>query len=432
MNSIKTILSLSISSILITVAFLLPFTFKLQAKTPLTYGHSDTIESKIMNQQRRYMVSLPERYYAETFSYPTLYVIDGDFQFHHVANTAKHLARMGKIPQIIVVGIANQGPKDYLFSNTWQLESEKEYGGIDLFNQYLKSELLPKIDQTFRTNSQKAIAGYSLGGLFVMNSYVDPSTPFNAFLAMSPSVWFDDYSFNNRLKNHLEKASESPPASSTSKPLFISLASEQGMGVEDLVKTLEKNNNDKISNWQYKHYPNETHYTTALPALNDGLQFLSPNHFVDMPELMKLSSVENIFENFKKKKSNWSGFRLDWLQSYTLAKYVIGSKKIKQIPKALEYTKQLFPESYSELAINFSLGLNKKEKYQQALDLLMSIENENANNSKWLYQTSIAYRGLGNKKKAHELHKAALKVAQSTNLESWEYWELEPYKLQNH
>ena len=75
------------------------------------------------------MVSLPENYQETEQRYPTLYMIDGDFQFQHVSMVANNLARMGKIPPMIVIGIANQGNADYVYQTTWSVKGEPDFGG---------------------------------------------------------------------------------------------------------------------------------------------------------------------------------------------------------------------------------------------------------------------------------------------------------------
>ncbi len=404
------------------VIFIGLISFLSTAKTPLIYGHAYQHDSKILKESRRYMVSLPEGYELSKFSYPTLYIIDGDFQFHHVSNVAKHLARMGKIPPLIVIGVANQGPNDYLASNTWPISSSEEFGNQDNFSSYLRKELMVEIDQSFRTNQYKAISGYSLGGLFVMTDYLDKHSPFGAYLAMSPSLWFDDYRYKNKMSEYFKQ--ENNPE----KKLFISLANEEGMGVEEVVELLKEN---QVTNWQYKKYPNETHYTTALPALYDGLINLFPDYFTDMNELLTMESEQAVIEYFKEKKDRWGGFDFFWLQSYTLSKYFFATQQSEKIGDFLKQAKKLFPDSINELSINFSLGYNKKKQPDKAITLLESIQKANLNNPKWHYQMGLALEQKKSHKKAKQHFEKALMLARKFNLESWEYWELEPYKLKN-
>ncbi|WMS88800.1 alpha/beta hydrolase [Pleionea litopenaei] len=406
----------------------------------LNYGQTFQHQSKTFNQPRRYMVSLPERYSLSSYRYPTLYVLDGDFQFHHVANTAKHLARMGKIPPMIVVGVAFQGPDDYLLSNTWPIDSEPGYGGSKQFLDYLYQELVPTIDKEYRTNTSKALAGYSLGGLLVLQSYLDNDKPFNAFLAMSPSVWFDDMSLIARFKKALTKRENSERFLN---PLFLSLANERGMGVNELVAVL-KNNADQhpSKHWSFKHYPNETHYSTALPALYDALTFLTPNYFLDMKDLVNFKNYRGVLNAFAEKKSLWSGYRMDWLQSYTFAKYVFYTEQQAHVYDILKAIKKEFPEwndgnsnkaanmTVDMIAIDFALMFNRNQQPQQARELLQSLEPEAQGLPKWHYQLSLAFAGLNNLELAKHHHAKAIELAKKHQLESWEIWELEPLKYQ--
>ncbi len=57
--------------------------------------------SAIFAENRRYMVSLPERYLMTQRQYPSLFVIDADFQFQHVAAVVKNLSRIGKTRHLV-------------------------------------------------------------------------------------------------------------------------------------------------------------------------------------------------------------------------------------------------------------------------------------------------------------------------------------------
>ncbi|WP_196140763.1 alpha/beta hydrolase-fold protein [Aliikangiella sp. G2MR2-5] len=395
----------------------------------LVYGKSYQHQSKIFASKRRYFISLPENYQQNNSDYPVLYLIDGDFQFHHVSNISKHLARFGKIAPMIIVGIANQGPSDYLLSNTWPSKGEDgkndpAFGGVEKFKAYLYKELVPQIDRQFRTNSKRALAGYSLGGLFVLQSYLDEKSPFNAFLAMSPSAWYDEMAINQRFKIMLNSENTS---NQLRAPLFISLANERGMGVNELVEEI-KNSKHQPVQWKFKQYPEETHYTTALPALYDALEFLYKDYFIDMPELMKFKDYNEVLDAFAEKKKQWAGFDFGWLQSYTFAKYVFYSKQEGEIEALLKRVKQDFPDSLQEITINLALGLNRKAMFDKAEQLLNTTKAQSAENPKWHYQMSLAQEGLKNPETAKKHHKQALKLAKKYQLESWEYWELEPDK----
>ena len=71
-------------------------------------GYERQHSSKVFAENRRYMVSLPERYFMNKRHYPSLFVIDADFQFQHVSAVVKNLTRMGKIPPMIVIDMGRR------------------------------------------------------------------------------------------------------------------------------------------------------------------------------------------------------------------------------------------------------------------------------------------------------------------------------------
>jgi len=398
------------------------------SKQAIISGYSVEHYSTTMQQNRRYMVSLPEEYYSNTRQYPTLYVIDGDFQFQHTSALVINLARMGKIPPMIVIGVANQGSKDYVYSTTWSIkgkaEETQDYGGAAKFSAYLHNELVPTIDKQYRTTSQKALAGYSLGALFTTFEMMQTDTPFNAFLAMSPSAWFDDYSLPNKLSDYIKN---------TKKPLadfFISVANEEEMGVDKtldaLKKTIKNNNNSPLKNWhwQFKNYPNESHFSTAMPALYDGLTFLAPDFYIDPQDMMKRESYQQVLEQFKLKQTSWAGFQFEWVQAYKFAQYIFWSKQTDKVDELLAAISKDFPESLPLVSIQLAKGFIIKKQPKRALTLLNSVETKSKNNALWHRQMNLALQALNKNEQAKQHQQQAMKLAKQQHLSSWLVWEL--------
>lgn len=406
--------------IIIIILCLLSYTSIAETlKTPIINGYMFEHQSKVLKQNRRYMVSLPERYYANERHYPTLYVIDGDFQFQHTSALVTNLSRMGKIPPMIVIGVTNQGQQDYILHTTWESEGNKEYGGASLFNRYLEEDLVPLVNQNYRTNTQQALAGYSLGGLLTTYVMMQENTSFNAFLAMSPSAWFDKNSINEKIIQYVTKERKTLP------PLFISVANEEGMGVRELVKSLkDSHQGNQPWHWKFKEYPQETHFSTAMPSLYDALTFLSPNFYLDPQEMMKLNSYKDVLDIFDKKKSLWTGFQIGWLQAYQLAKYMFWSKQLDHIDGFLAEVQQRFPESHAEVTIQIAKGFTIKGKAKRAQQLLLSIKNTSKNNALWHREMSLSYEALGKSKLAKKHQERTESLAKKQKLPTWLVWEL--------
>src|SRR5215207_466897 len=81
------------------------------AGKPLVIGQTITLRSKILNEDRRINVRLPDRYEQyPSEGYPVLYQLDGGAPgpFYYLAGLVDYLSEgAGRIPHMIVVGIPN-------------------------------------------------------------------------------------------------------------------------------------------------------------------------------------------------------------------------------------------------------------------------------------------------------------------------------------
>jgi len=94
-----------------------------------------------------------------------------------------------------VVGIENTERRRDLSGPT---ENEKDkkmaprVGGSAAFRAFLKEELIPEIQRRYRTTGERAIVGESLAGLFVVETlFLEPDL-FDTYIALSPSLWWND------------------------------------------------------------------------------------------------------------------------------------------------------------------------------------------------------------------------------------------------
>jgi hypothetical protein len=155
--------------------------------------------SKALNEERELLVHLPEGYahHAEQ-RYPVVYVLDGSSQDIHTAKSAALMARIGVMPEVIVVGLPNTSAanreRDYTppFMRIDIEKSDSPMGGGETFLAFLKNEAIPQIDKTYRTKPFRMLAGHSRGGLFVAYSLLADPDLFHARFAHSPALWRDD------------------------------------------------------------------------------------------------------------------------------------------------------------------------------------------------------------------------------------------------
>ena len=149
------------------VAFLLALiiaAINLNAQTGKVYDML-TMESKILDMERKYAIYLPPDYESSERSYPVLYLLHGAgddqtgwVQFGEVLHIAdKAILEGSATPMIIVMPDGNTKHRGYFNdpTNTWRYED------------FFFEEFMPYVEETYRIKGEKrfrAISGLSMGG----------------------------------------------------------------------------------------------------------------------------------------------------------------------------------------------------------------------------------------------------------------------------
>lgn len=151
-------------------------------------------------------VSLPRDYEKSQQRYPVIYVLDADYAFAIAHNVVEHLADREHLRWAIVVGIGYEDgayrvnrTRDYTPTHTpagnavpaHQRPYQKHSGGGPRFLRFLKDELIPRIDRSYRTTGERTLAGHSYGGLFGAWTMLTTDL-FTGYVIVSPSLWYDD------------------------------------------------------------------------------------------------------------------------------------------------------------------------------------------------------------------------------------------------
>src|SRR2546421_5150923 len=181
-------------------------------------GERFTLHSKVLGEDRQYWVYLPESYNSKAQApeaYPVLYLLDGDALFHTATGVVEFMSRNGndQIPELIIVAVPNTNRNKDLtptHSLTNQLGKESKSlassGGGDAFLKFLREELVPRIDASYRTLPYRILAGHSLGGLLAIHALLTAPATFQGILAMDPSLWWDNQIVVKKEKDFLATA----------------------------------------------------------------------------------------------------------------------------------------------------------------------------------------------------------------------------------
>jgi predicted alpha/beta superfamily hydrolase len=329
-------------------------------------GQSKTIESKVLNETRKIMVSLPKDYEKNDFSYPVLYFSDAEVHFDTMASTVHFLTKNNVIPPVIVVGIVSGSTRTRdLTPNLSKEEQEKKSwyseqnpGGADKFITFLGQELIPYISKEYRTADFRIFSGHSLGGLFSVYTYFTQPDLFDGYMAISSSLWWD----NERLvtdAKHLVKNKKL-----LHKYLFLSKGDEKGAiesGYKTLVSLLESYNKEGTFS---KDFPDENHLTVVFNAHYYGLKAIF-NEW-DLPFEEGAKGIEIVKEHNKKVKNTFKvNFTSEgWLMN--LGNSELYKKNYDNAIEAFEYNTRLFP-NYAYSYYLLAKAYEEKKEFNLAL-----------------------------------------------------------------
>jgi uncharacterized protein len=341
---------------------LLPIFTYAQNDHTISIGKIDSIWSGTLKEGRKYLVYTPPSYNDNTFlsqKYPVLYLLDGDAHFHSVTGLLQFLGTgiNGNyvIPEMIVVAIPNTDrtrdltpthvDKDFQGNPQPFLKSS---GGMPEFFKFLKNELIPHVDSNYHTSSYRVLIGHSFGGIAVINAlYMIPET-FNAYIAIDPSLWYDNQLLLKKAMDYFSKANLK------NKFLFLGQANtvqagdtNRNLHFESIIQfnsILESFNNSGL-HYQYKYYPGDDHGSVPLITEYDGLRFIFDGYKGNVARLSQDPSLlKEHFKNFSEKMG--ATFYPSEAIINTLGYQALG----KDTSKAIEFFQlniDLYPDSYN-------------------------------------------------------------------------------------
>jgi predicted alpha/beta superfamily hydrolase len=236
------------------------------------FGLHIKIDSKVLGESKDVYIHLPNSYQDGKNLYPVLYVLDGGDYFEPFAGMVKYLSIFELIPEMIVVAVAH-GDRLKEFTFTKANEKTGDWptsGGAESFRRFLADELVPHIDLYYRTHPFRILVGHSLGGLFAVETLSRTPDLFQATIALSPSLYWNQFEWLKTAENFLDKHN------SLKHFLFISgePKDEEETSYLNKFKDLVKIKAPKGFSYEYRCFPEEDHGSVAIPGLFANLKQL--------------------------------------------------------------------------------------------------------------------------------------------------------------
>ncbi len=235
-------------------------------------GFKDSIESTILNENRKIIVRLPKDYNDSGKSYPVIYRLDGDLDlFIETVGVINRLAYMEELmPDMIVVMIENTNRnRDMMPTNTSFFQSEP---GAQNFKRFIENELIPHINSSYRTTNERVLCGQSLSAIFSLYYFLTSPESFDSFIACSGG-FPDCEEYFIDLTNDMLKTKQN-----FTKKIFLTYGSKDFLDPDGVIKKQLINftqliKSDESIVYELKIYKDEGH--VPYQSLYHGLRFLN-------------------------------------------------------------------------------------------------------------------------------------------------------------
>jgi predicted alpha/beta superfamily hydrolase len=264
-------------------------------------GNRITLKSEVLGEERIALVRTPPGYERDGRRYPVLYMTDGNAQLAHTVSTIEFLTRNGRMPELIVVAITNTDrTRDLTPTNAsmWRPDGTEAKlptsGGADKFLKFIETELIPKVESGYRTLPYRIFAGHSFGGLFALHAFLTRPEAFNAYIAVSPTMDWDNHLLCRKAEAFFKDRKE------LNKTLYLTLANEGGETRQDFerFKSILANNKPKGFEWGAMLMDDEDHGSVVLPSHYQGFRKIFDGWQVTAAEMSNgPSAVESHYKN---------------------------------------------------------------------------------------------------------------------------------------
>lgn len=260
------------------------------------------IDAPILQQTMYFNVTLPASYYTDL---DKKYVVIFDLHprsqpyLSGMHDWLSHNSEWPWLESIVVTPATYHPGYAKLFEDTVAAPTD-----LTLLNLY-QENILPKLDDTFRTNGFKVFSGFMSNGAFGLYAMLNKPSLFNAYLIASPTLTNDFLNIVTDAKSKL------PLLKNKSHFLYLTIGKHQYeqahvQYVEELAVFLEEHAPESLD-WEVKK--DDPHYYMSRPVLTvlNGIEKLFDDYHNDLSADSRISqqgidAIVNYYVNLSNKK----------------------------------------------------------------------------------------------------------------------------------
>lgn len=392
---------------------------------PLVSTYS--IQSKVLGEERHIRVFLPPSYGELDHSrYPALYMVDGDYHFLYLSGLLEQMSSISEqIPETILIAIDDHGKSSYLHDMAPTLESEdgEEPGGASRFMEFVETELIPFVEGKLRVSDYRVLAGQSMGGLFTVATLLEKPGLFDAFIAISPSLWWHDQALVAEAERVFEANQD------LASRLHLTVADERGMGVLGFADLLDRAAPPGLT-WDFERHLDENHGSVGLPSMRTALRQEFEGFVLSREEFYALDGPEAVVGHWTKLRDK----RGDFLLPPRVVSDVLHFYQRKNLAAELERFEDTvaaeFPTSLPVVRMARAASYLEAEAWQSAYDLYRKVVADEPNAFNAWSGIALAAAHLDRADEARKAIEHALELAPSRGARVWQINQLQADRRQ--
>lgn len=251
----------------------------LAAQTPaprdsaVTIGAARHIHSRVLGEDRPYLVYEPPR--ARGGPLPVIVLLDGDAHFHHTTGIVRFLVDQGRMPPALVIAVPNTTDRTRDLTpaaiiDTALRSATPNAGGADRMLRFLSDELLPEVERSYGKAPFRVLVGHSFGGLIAVYALLTRPEMFQAYIAISPSMWWDHERFTDSVVARL--ARQPPPRGWFYATMGALEPADRMIAPFQRVERVLREHAPATLEWRFTVLTGEDHGSTPHRSTYDGLE----------------------------------------------------------------------------------------------------------------------------------------------------------------
>jgi len=379
--------------------------------TEMTYAQSSDdlviakrikINSAVLGEERTIYVSTPSNYNDSKDTYPVLYVLTGEPE---VIGLVKYLSESDLMcPQMIIVSIGVNPTKD-LFpskpkysrgtqpSKPWYNKTEdnelktyrpdEKIGEADKYLSFVETELFPFIEKNYRTVPYRICYGHSKGGLCVTHAFLSHTHMFNAYIALNPSLYWDDGLV-------MKTAEEKLKSLNLKHKMFYFDIGEYEIpstigDAYNFAQTIRINASANLR-WKLDYLPNADHGNATAIGLINAIKFIYDGWKFDTEKIKKdgFGAIDSFYKSQSEKYGYEISYGADLLNTYGWS--FLRNKKLEEAIKIFNENARRFPNSsdaYNYLGEGY-LAAGNTEMAIKNYEIAVELAKKNSGNIEFL------------------------------------------------